>query len=135
VTSEPNFCNIRKIGKLHPEKYETISRILNALGNKTRISILEVISKYKEVCTCELQPALGIPQPTVTSHLHKMYNSGILRRREVWRFTYYSLNPQYAEMVNIILSSVSKNESGKGGRKGNTVRTKIEGKSQTWGSF
>ncbi|MGC8645355.1 MAG: ArsR/SmtB family transcription factor [Thermoplasmata archaeon] len=106
--NEPEYCSIRKINRVDPEEYDRISRIINALGNKTRIAILDVISKYKEVCTCELQPALGIPQPTITSHLHKMYDTGLLKRKEVWKFSYYSINPQYTELVNGILRAANR---------------------------
>ncbi len=97
------YCEIRKIEKIDTEEYDTISRVLNAIGNRNRIAMLAVISKYMEVCACELQPALGMPQPTITTHLHKMYDVGILKRKEVGKFSYYSINPKFEGIVNDIL--------------------------------
>lgn len=96
-------CEIKKIGTQDIDKYDEISRVLNVLGNKARFAILAVMSKYNEVCACELQPALGMPQPTITTHLRKMYDIGLLKRKEVWKYSYYFINPKYQPLVRDIL--------------------------------
>ncbi len=106
--TEIEYCTTRKIRKVDIDEYEDISRIINAAGNKARIAILEIISEYEEVCTCELQPALGMPQPTITTHLSKMYDVGLLKKKQVWRFSYYYINPKYRELVNTILKDRKK---------------------------
>lgn len=103
MSNEVKYCEIRKIENVDVEGYEEISRVLNVLGNKARIAVLTVMKKYKEVCACELQPALGIPQPTITTHLRKMYDVGILKRKDVWKFSYYYVNPEYEGLINDIL--------------------------------
>ena len=103
MSDEVKYCEIRKIGNVNSEEYEEVSRILNVLGNKSRIAILAVMAKYKEVCACELQPALGMPQPTITTHLRKMYDVGLLKRKDVWKFSYYFVNPEYEGLVSNIL--------------------------------
>jgi ArsR family transcriptional regulator len=104
MSDDVNFCSARKIEEVDPDKYEDFSRILGVLGNKSRIAILDIISKYGSVCSCELQPALGLPQPTATAHLLKMYEVGLLKRREEWKFSYYFINPRYESLVRQILS-------------------------------
>ncbi len=96
-------CKIEKIDEQDIEKFHEMSRVLNILGNKKRIAILAVIKEHKEVCACELQPALGMPQPTITSHLRKMYDIGILKQKEVWKYSYYFISPKYRSLVNDIL--------------------------------
>ncbi|MEL9915074.1 MAG: metalloregulator ArsR/SmtB family transcription factor [Thermoplasmatales archaeon] len=100
---DPEYCSVRKIGKIDIENYDNISRIIGALGNKTRVAILAVMTVYDEVCTCELQPALGLPQPTITTHLRKMYDLGILQKREAWKYSYYRINPKYRALIDAIL--------------------------------
>ncbi|MCL5873810.1 MAG: metalloregulator ArsR/SmtB family transcription factor [Candidatus Thermoplasmatota archaeon] len=112
MSEEVENCKIKKIEKVDVEEYEYGSRILGVLGNKARIAILAAILKYKEVCACELQPALGMPQPTITSHLRKMYNVGLLKRKEVWKFGYYFINPQYESLVSDILRNQQKHMRG-----------------------
>ncbi|MCL4356989.1 MAG: metalloregulator ArsR/SmtB family transcription factor [Candidatus Thermoplasmatota archaeon] len=108
MSDEVEQCEIKKIENVDVEEYDRISRILNVLGNKTRIAILAVMSKYKETCACELQPALRMPQPTITTHLRKMYDVGLLKRKEIWKFSYYYVSPQYEGLVSDILKNQTK---------------------------
>ena len=105
MSNEVKYCEIRKIRNVDVEGYEEISRVLNVLGNKARIAILNVMAKYKEVCACELQPALGMPQPTITAHLRKMYDVGLLKKKDVWKFSYYFVNPEYEGLISGILKN------------------------------
>ncbi len=98
-------CEVKEIEPQDSNRFRDISRILNVLGNKTRVAILDIMDKYNEVCACELQPALGLPQPTITSHLRKMYDIGILQQNEVWKYSYYSINPEYRELIDYILKN------------------------------
>jgi ArsR family transcriptional regulator len=107
MSDDVNYCNLRKIDDVDPDKYEDLSKILSVLGNKSRMAILEIISKYNSICSCELQPALGLPQPTATAHLLKMYEVGLLKRKEEWKLSYYSISPQYGRLVGQILRSNS----------------------------
>lgn len=101
---EINSCTLREVKKVDANKFQKLAELTSALANGTRIAILQIINEYNEVCTCELETALGIPQPTITANLHKLYEKGLLRKREVWKYTYYSINPRYAEMIKTILS-------------------------------
>lgn len=103
MSNDEEACEIKTIESQDTEKFHEISRILNVLGNKTRVAILEVMEKYDEVCACELRPALGIPQPTITTHLRKMYDIGLLKQKEIWKYSYYSIDPKYKGLVSDIL--------------------------------
>ncbi len=85
-----------KVEKVDVEEYDYTSRILGVLGNKT---IFAVILKCEEVCACELQSALEAFQPTISPHLHKMYNAGLVKRKEAWKFGYYFINPLHERGV------------------------------------
>jgi ArsR family transcriptional regulator len=98
-----NACTIKNIEKVNVLEFENASEIIGSLSNKTRLAILNILSKYGEVCTCDLETALGIPQSTVTAHIRKMYTSGLLKKREDWKFTYYSINAEYSSFIDNIL--------------------------------
>lgn len=106
MSTEAKSCRIKEIGTLAIDRYEGISRILNAMSNKTRVAILHVMTQHNEVCACELEPALQLPQPTITTHLRKMYDIGLLKRREVWKFSYYFINPEYEKLVSDVLKGL-----------------------------
>lgn len=107
MPTEGRSCKIREIKAVDIDRYEGIAKILNIMSNKTRVAILDAIVNYEELCACELQPALQIPQPTITTHLRKMYDIGLLERREAWKYSYYSVNPEYEQLVNDLLKSHS----------------------------
>jgi ArsR family transcriptional regulator len=101
---EVRSCTVSNVKKVDASKYQKLAEILGGVANSTRIAILQILTEYPEVCTCDLESALSIPQPTVTAHLHKMYERGLLKKREEWRYTYYSINPEYRKMIDAILS-------------------------------
>ncbi|MCL5680706.1 MAG: metalloregulator ArsR/SmtB family transcription factor [Candidatus Thermoplasmatota archaeon] len=111
MIKEVEACPVRKIGQVNPDDYDGISKILNVIGNKTRLTILSLMVQYGEICTCELEEWLKMPQPTVTAHLRKMYDSGILKRREKWRFSYYSISESYRPLVTKILNELKEGQA------------------------
>lgn len=87
--------------------YENIEKIMKVLANKTSLAIISAILKHGEACACELEPALGIGQPLVTTYLRKLYVADILGKREEWRFTYYFIRDEYKELLSYILERLS----------------------------
>ncbi len=80
-------------------RFDKTERILRALANKTSIAIVSAILKYGEACACELVPALNMSQPLVTTYLRKLYFAGILKKREHWRYAFYSINEDYRALL------------------------------------
>lgn len=105
MSKDTEACEVKEIKAQDIDRYREISRILHVLGNKTRVAMLAVMEEHNEVCACELQPALGLPQPTITAHLRKMYDIGLLKQKEVWKYSYYFINPKYKELVSDILKN------------------------------
>ena len=105
MTEDSKVCEIKSIDPVDVDDYEEISELLGVLANKTRIAILSILLKYESVCACELQPALGMLQPTVTTHLQKLYSAGLLNKKNVWRYTYYSVRKEYKELLRNTLES------------------------------
>jgi len=99
-----NYCNIKNVETINPKNFEKLEEILKIISNKTRLSILLILMKYDEVCACELESALHMRQSTVTTHLLKLYHSGILKKREDWKFTYYSLQEDFKPLIKCILN-------------------------------
>jgi ArsR family transcriptional regulator, arsenate/arsenite/antimonite-responsive transcriptional repressor len=51
------------------------------------------------VCACEFVPALGLAQATVSHHLKKLTDAGLLERDQRGKWAYFSLNPEAAERL------------------------------------
>lgn len=65
-----------------------------ALGDPTRVRIVEYVASddCAQVCACHLPEALGISQPTLSHHMKKLVEAGILIRTQRGRWADYSIN-------------------------------------------
>ncbi|MDG6918945.1 MAG: helix-turn-helix transcriptional regulator [Nitrososphaerota archaeon] len=71
-------------------KLRQIERLFGAVGEANRLKILLLLSK-KEKCVCELEAALGMPQPTVSHHLGVLEQAGLVKRSKKGRWAFYGL--------------------------------------------
>jgi len=72
---------------------QTTASVFKALSDPGRVRILNLLATAGEpVCVCHITPELGLSQPTVSFHLKKLVQAGLLERerRGVWAF--YSVN-------------------------------------------
>ncbi len=69
---------------------------LKALADPARLRVLSLLlaSEGGAACTCDLTEPLGLSQPTVSHHLKKLAEAGLIvgDRRGVW--TYYRVVPE-----------------------------------------
>ena len=86
---------------LSDEEAEATAELFRALGDPARVRIVNVLATTAEpVCVCELVEPLGLTQPTVSHHLKKLTDVGVLDRRERGRWAFYSLRPEAAERLS-----------------------------------
>jgi ArsR family transcriptional regulator len=68
-----------------------IAEVAKALGDPVRLQLVDVLRKHAgEVCVCELVPLFEISQPTLSHHLKKLREAGIVdsERRGLWAYYY-----------------------------------------------
>ncbi len=71
-------------------KLRRAEKLVSAIGDSNRMKILLLLSKG-EMCVCELESALGLPQPTVSHHLGLLEQADLLRRNKKGRFVFYEI--------------------------------------------
>lgn len=70
------------------------AELFKALGDPHRVRIVNVLATAGEpVCVCDLTPALGLAQGTVSFHLKRLLDAGLIRRERRGTWSYYSLEP------------------------------------------
>jgi ArsR family transcriptional regulator len=82
-----------------------LATIAKALGDPTRVQLVDVLRKHAgQVCVCELQPLFDIKQSTLSEHLKKLRDAGIVgvERRGLWAF--YYVNPDALKELDTWLS-------------------------------
>lgn len=62
-----------------------------ALGDETRLKMIQLLAGHDALCVCELQAAFDLGQPTISHHLRILREAGLIdvMRRGTW--AYYSL--------------------------------------------
>ncbi len=79
---------------------EATAALFRALGDPARVRILNALATSDEpVCVCHLTEPLGLSQPTVSHHLKRLTNAGLLERKQRGRWAYFSLRPEAVERL------------------------------------
>lgn len=84
---------------------ERIAAVAKALSDPIRVQLVDVLRRHAgEVCVCELEPLFAISQPTLSHHLRKLREAGIVgvERRGLW--AYYYVHPDAIEELRAWLS-------------------------------
>ena len=79
---------------LSDDEAEATAELFKALGDPARVRIVNVLAARREpVCVCHLVEPLGLSQPTVSHHLKKLLDAGLLEREQRGKWAYFSLRP------------------------------------------
>ncbi len=70
---------------------EQAAQTLKLLGDKTRLTILGLV-KNGECCVCEFVEVLQMSQPSVSQHLRKLRDAGLVKEQRRGQWIFYSLN-------------------------------------------
>jgi ArsR family transcriptional regulator len=82
------------------EEAQATAALFKALADPARVRIVNALATSSEpVCSCELEPVLGLSQPTVSHHLKKLTDAGLLEREQRGRWAYFSLKRDAVEML------------------------------------
>jgi ArsR family transcriptional regulator len=68
-----------------------MAEVAKALGDPVRLPLVDVLRTHAgTVCVCELVPLFDISQPTLSHHLKKLRDAGIVdcERRGLWAYYY-----------------------------------------------
>lgn len=68
-----------------------LAGVAKALGDPVRLQLVDVLRRHAgKVCVCELVPLFEISQPTLSHHLKKLREAGIVdsERQGLWAYYY-----------------------------------------------
>ncbi|HEY2421725.1 MAG TPA: metalloregulator ArsR/SmtB family transcription factor [Neobacillus sp.] len=74
---------------------EQTANVLKLLGDKTRLTIIAIL-KQRECCVCEFLEVFDTSQPSISQHLRKLKDAGLVKEDRRGQWIYYSLNSQSA---------------------------------------
>jgi ArsR family transcriptional regulator len=85
---------------LDEEEALATAGLFKALADPARIRIVNILATSADaICACEFEPALGLTQPTVSHHLKKLLDAGLLEREQRGRWAFFSLSRDAVEKL------------------------------------
>jgi ArsR family transcriptional regulator len=100
----PAFCCAPGAPPLSDEARVALAARFKALGDPTRVAIVNRLAGAGEVCVCAFED-LGLSQPTISHHLRILREAGLVdvSRRGTW--AYYRLVPESVERLSRALAA------------------------------
>ncbi len=91
-----DLARVRKLraGLVAPEAVQGLADTFNALGDPTRVRILDALS-HGELCVCDLAAVLKLSQSAVSHQLRLLRNMRVVRPRRDGRIVFYSLDDRH----------------------------------------
>ena len=100
-------CTPLATAPLSTDEAADLALRFKALADPGRLRLLSLLmaSESGESCTCDLTELLGLSQPTVSHHLKKLAEAGLVtgERRGVW--TWYRVRPDALAGIAAVLTS------------------------------
>jgi ArsR family transcriptional regulator len=96
-------CAPLSAATLDDEEAAATADLFKALADPARVRIVNALATNAEpVCACEFEPALGLSQPTVSHHLKKLTDAGLLEREQRGKWAYFSLKRDAVEKLAVV---------------------------------
>jgi ArsR family transcriptional regulator len=75
------------------------------LADPIRVQVLDLLRDADgEVCQCDLQPLFDVSQPTMSHHLKKLREGGLIEVERRGKWAYYAINHDALEDLRAWLS-------------------------------
>ena len=97
-------CGSLSAAALSDEEAAATAEVFSALADPARVRIVNVLATSGEpVCVCNLIAPLGLAQPTVSHHLRKLTDAGLLEREQRGKWAYFSLRPEAVAKLAVVV--------------------------------
>lgn len=79
---------------------------LSALGEPTRLAMMQILWDRGEHCACELIERLGATQSRVSRHMQVLQQAGLVAGRRDAQWVRYRINPDLPADIHRVLEAV-----------------------------
>ena len=80
------------------------AELFKALADPARVRIMNLLAtaEGEPVCICNLVEPLGLSQPTVSHHMKKLLDAGLVEREQRSKWAYFSLKRDAVERLALV---------------------------------
>lgn len=92
-TTSPERCTPLADGVLDTNTAEQLARMFGALADPSRVRLLSILAAQPtfEACLCDLTDSTSLSQPTVSHHMKRLLDAGLVTREQRGRWAYYRI--------------------------------------------
>jgi len=94
-----SLCCGPDVRPLDPEAAEDLAGVFKALGDPTRVAIVNRLASGEKCCVCDLTGVFDLSQPTISHHLRVLREAGLVDAERRGTFAYYWLVPDAIERL------------------------------------
>jgi ArsR family transcriptional regulator, arsenate/arsenite/antimonite-responsive transcriptional repressor len=85
------------------------SQIFKAFSDESRIRIMYLLFKNKEMCISDLELILDFTQTKISRHLIYLKNAGLVNYRKVDQWTFYFIKDELYDFIDVVMKYFEKN--------------------------
>jgi ArsR family transcriptional regulator len=80
-----------------------LARVLKALADPVRLKLVNVIATSGEACACDFPALVDKTQATVSHHLTKLVQAGILEREQRGKWAWFRVNVDHLSEICAVI--------------------------------
>jgi ArsR family transcriptional regulator, arsenate/arsenite/antimonite-responsive transcriptional repressor len=84
---------------LDVDSARALAATFKAIGDPTRVAILNQLACCDECCVCDLTGTFDLSQPTISHHLKVLRDAGLVQSESRGTWAYYRLVPEAIERL------------------------------------
>lgn len=73
---------------------QEVSQIMKLLGDKTRLTMMKLLQS-QDFCVCEFVEIFNMSQPSISQHLRKLKDIGLVKESRKRQWIFYSFNREH----------------------------------------
>ena len=103
--ADASECCTLDAAPLGPADADRVAQKLKALADPTRLRVLSHVAAQgcRSVCACDLIDVLDISQPTISHHMKKLVDAGLLIREQRGRWAHYTVIREAFDELRVFL--------------------------------
>ncbi|RIJ43240.1 ArsR/SmtB family transcription factor [Pontibacter oryzae] len=86
-------------------------QVLKALADESRLRILHLVLRNKEMCTSDLEQVLDFTQTKTSRHLAYLRNAGLVVPRKLDQWVFYAIKDEGADLLSQILAYMERDST------------------------
>jgi len=86
------------------DEAEATADLFKALGDPARVRIVNLLATTggEPVCICNLTEPLGLSQPTVSHHMKRLLDAGLVEREQRGKWAHFALKSDAVEKLALV---------------------------------